>query len=118
MLRSCTSTQKTWLESIFNKCGIVNPGIFLMEGEPLKSIYLIRDGEVDVRRWNILLGKLGRGDFIGEPDRLYMNFESQYTYINNTPLSMYEIKGDDLKYFLDKNPGLIVKFRYDFMVKR
>jgi CRP-like cAMP-binding protein len=118
MLRSCTSTQKTWLESIFNKCGIVDPGIFLMEGEPLKSIYLIRDGEVDVRRWNILIGKLGKGDFIGEPDRLYLNLESQYTYINNTPLSLYEIKGEELKYFLDKNPGLIVKFRYDFMVKR
>jgi len=118
MLRSCTSTQKTWLESIFNKCGIVEPGIFLMEGEPLKSIYLIRDGEVDVRRWNMLIGKLGRGDFLGEPDRLYMNMDSQYTYINNTTLSLYEIKGEDLKYFLDKNPGLIVKLRYDFMVKR
>lgn len=118
MLRSCTSTQKTWLESIFNKCGMAKPGIFLMEGDHLKSIYLIRDGEVDVRRWNILVGKLGKGDFIGEPDRLYMNLESQYTYINKTPLSLYEIKGEDLKYFLDKNPGLIVKLRYDFMVKR
>ena len=47
-----------------------------------------------------------------------MNMDSQYTYINNTTLSLYEIKGEDLKYFLDKNPGLIVKLRYDFMVKR
>lgn len=118
MLRECTSTQKTWLESIFNKRSIVDPGIFLIEGEPLKNIYLIRDGEMDVRTGDALMGRLGKGDFIGDPVRLYMNLESQYTYINKTPLSLYEIKGDDLKYFLDKNPGLIVKFRYDFMVKR
>ncbi len=118
LLRDCTSTQKTWLESIFNRCNIVDPGIFMMEGKPFKSIYLIRDGEVDVRRCNILTGKLGKGDFIGEPDRLYMNLNTQYTYINTTPLSLYEIKGEDLKYFLDKNPGLIMKFRYDFMVKQ
>jgi len=118
MLRSCTSTQKTWLESIFNKTEIPKPGIFQMEGELLKSIYLIREGDVDMRSENILICKLGRGDFIGEPHRLYANLESQYTYINTTPLSLYEIKGEDLKEFLDKNPGLIMKFRHDFMAKK
>ena len=71
-----------------------------------------------MRHCNILIGKLGRGDFIGEPDRLYSDQPSQYTYINNKPLSLYEIKKDELKYFLDKNPGLIMKFRHNFMAKK
>jgi len=118
LVKGCTSTQKTWLESIFNKKDVIEAGIFLREGDMLSSIYLIRDGEVDVYHNEDYVSSLSRGSFVGEIDRLYAGLPSQYSYISKSALSLYEIKGDDLKYFLDKNPGLIMKFKYNFMVSR
>jgi eukaryotic-like serine/threonine-protein kinase len=40
--------------------------VFIQDGAVDECVYLIRQGEVEVRRRNRLLGRLGIGDFVGE----------------------------------------------------
>jgi len=115
--KQCTPTQKTWLESIFIPQIIEQPGILIKEGDILNTLYLIRDGEIDVYRNNKKLTVLGKGDFVGSIERLHKNLPAVYTFKNTRPVSLFAMRDTDLKFFIDKNPGLLMKFTYEIMEK-
>lgn len=106
----CTATQKTWIESIFIPETVETGNIIIKETDFLKSIYIVRDGKIEVSRDNKNIAVLGKGDFIGSLERLYKNLSSNFTFKTLTPVSLFAMKNSDLKFFIDKNPGLIVKF--------
>ena len=111
--RLCTSTQRTWIESIFNPCEFTDPQVIIKQGNNLKSIFLIRSGEVEVMLNERHLRTLKKGDFVGSLSRLYRNKEAGYTFRNRGPVLLFELKRDDVVQFFEKNPGLIMKFTYD-----
>lgn len=111
--KQCTPAQKTWIESIFEPKFIEIPEILISEGETLRTLYLIRDGEIEVSKNGKKVSLLKKGDFVGSLERLYKNFPAIYTFRNISPVSLFAMNGDDLKFFIDKNPGLLVKFTYD-----
>jgi CRP-like cAMP-binding protein/phosphoribosyl 1,2-cyclic phosphodiesterase len=113
----CTPTQKTWLESIFIPQRIEKPETLIMEGDTLHTLYLIRDGEIEVCRNNKKLTVLGKGDFVGSLERLHKNLPAVYSFRNRTPVSLFAMRDTDLKFFIDKNPGLLMKFTYEISVK-
>lgn len=116
-LRICTPTQKTWLESIFIPVTLDKPETMIREGEKLHTLYLIRDGNIQVSRDGKILTTLGKGDFVGSLERLHNNLPALYTFRNSEPVSLFAMNSDDLKFFIEKNPGLLMKFSYDIMEK-
>jgi len=113
----CTPTQKTWLESIFVPCIFDTPETLIKEGEVLHTLYLIRDGEIEVYKENKKITVLRKGDFVGSLERLHKNIPAVYTFKNSRPVSLFALPGNDLKFFIDKNPGLLMKFTYEIMEK-
>lgn len=113
----CTPTQKTWLESIFIEYYLENPEILIKEGDVLHTLYLIRDGEIEVTRHGKKITVLCRGDFVGSLERLHKKLPALYTFRNSKPVSLFAMPGIDLDFFLEKNPGLLMKFSYDLSEK-
>ncbi len=110
----CTSSQKTWLESIFIPMEMPEPGTLIREGEPIDHIYILRSGSVDVSRDGSTVAGLSRGDFIGSVQKLIQDEPDDYTFSNTGPVSVYAMKSDDIRAFIDKNPGLLMKLVYAF----
>lgn len=108
--RYCNSTQITWLESMFIPYEITAPGKIINEGEKFDKVYIIREGTVQVSEKKKHVATLGKGDFVGSLDRLYKNLPERYTFSVSEPLSLYAMDKKEIRVFLDKNPGLIMKF--------
>lgn len=110
----CTSSQKTWLESIFIPVEKKKPGILLREGDAIEYVYILRDGEVDVIRGGEKVTTLIKGDFVGSMQRVYRGEPASCTFEHKTPVSLYAMKSEDMRRFLDNNPGLLMKWVYNF----
>lgn len=112
-----TPAQKTWIESIFVSMNIQKPETLIKENEKLQTLYLIRDGEIEVYKNGNKITVLGKGDFVGSLERMHKNLPALYTFKNKKPVSLFAMKENDLKYFIDKNPGLIMKFTSNILEK-
>jgi CRP-like cAMP-binding protein/phosphoribosyl 1,2-cyclic phosphodiesterase len=112
--RHCTASQKTWLESIFIPVERSEPGIIQREGRPIDFLYIIRSGAVGVSRKGKMIATLGKGDFIETLKNIHQGKKAQYTFSNDTPVSLYAMRRDEIFRFAEKNPGLLMKFVYDF----
>jgi CRP-like cAMP-binding protein/phosphoribosyl 1,2-cyclic phosphodiesterase len=110
----CTSSQKTWLESIFVPMDMHEPGIIMREGEAMNYVYILRSGEVEVAHAGRRVAVLQRGDIIGSMQKLHMNEPSDYTFSYQQPISVYAMKSNEIRQFIDNNPGLLMKLNYDF----
>jgi CRP-like cAMP-binding protein len=73
---------------------------------------------VDLQEDGKVIHTLTKGCFVGEIEKLYEDNISSFSYTVKNPTELFEIKADDMKYFLDKNPGLIMKLKYNFMRQR
>lgn len=109
-----TSTQKTMLESMFIPYIHEKSGAIIREGSKLDEIYIIRKGEVKVFKGEKQLAVLQRGDFIGEIRRIHEKQAACYTFINEDSVALYKINRENVKRFIEKNPGLIMKLIYKF----
>ncbi|MBN2077995.1 MAG: cAMP/cGMP-dependent 3',5'-cyclic-AMP/GMP phosphodiesterase [Spirochaetes bacterium] len=110
----CTSSQKTWLESIFIPMEMQEPGTLIREGRPITHVFILRNGSVEVTRRGARVAVLTRGDFIGSVQRLTQDEPDEYTFSNREPVSVYAMKSEDIRVFMDKNPGLLMKLVYAF----
>ncbi len=110
----CSATQKTWLESMFIPMDMLGPCVFLHEGDYLEHIYIIRNGEVVMSQKGHEIAVLSKGDVIGAFQKIYDNDVSAYEYKTRSNLSVYGMPKDDIVKFLDKNPGLLMKIRYNY----
>lgn len=109
-----TSSQKTWLESIFQPVEKKDAGTLIKEGEHLDCIYILRDGEVEVSREGKQVAVLKRGEFIGAINRMHRGEPSGYTFSHRGPVSLYAMKKEDILKFVENNPGQLMKLVYDF----
>jgi CRP-like cAMP-binding protein/phosphoribosyl 1,2-cyclic phosphodiesterase len=112
--QSLTSSQKTWLESIFLPVKKTGSGILQKEGTSIECIYIIQSGEVEVTEKGKKIAVLKKGDFIGAIDRMHKGEPSGYTYTYNGPISLYAMKKDDILKFIENNPGQLMKIVHDF----
>ncbi|MGL1892253.1 MAG: cAMP/cGMP-dependent 3',5'-cyclic-AMP/GMP phosphodiesterase [Spirochaetaceae bacterium] len=110
----CSSYQKTWLESIFIPIEKTGIGTLQKESEKIKYIYIIKSGEVLVSKNEKSITTIKRGDFIGMMSQVYKNEASDYTFSYNSKVELYMIKRDDILAFVEKNPGLLMKIRYNY----
>jgi len=113
--RILTSTQKTLLESMFQRVDISYPSEIQAEGEPINGVYIIRDGYARVFKNGEAISALGRGEYIGSMVKIHRDEVSEFTFKNERPISLYLIDKEDIGKFLEKNPGLIMKLVHDFM---
>lgn len=112
--RILTSTQKTTLESMLHKANPVEAGTLIKEGQNMDKIYILRSGEVEVKKGGKKCALLDRGDFIGSMVKLYNNEVAAYTFDVTSPVQLFSIYKEDVVRFLDINPGLKMKLVYDF----
>ncbi|MBN1499663.1 MAG: cAMP/cGMP-dependent 3',5'-cyclic-AMP/GMP phosphodiesterase [Spirochaetes bacterium] len=109
----CSTTQKTWLESMFIPMEKKGSGILMKTNDVHEYIYIIRSGEVIMSKDNADITVLKRGDFIGTLDRVYSDLPSRFTFRYENDILLYAMKAEDIKKFAHKNPGLIMKLKYD-----
>jgi len=112
--RQCTSSQKTWLESIFMPYEKKESGILIKEGDKIQFIFIIREGEVAVSRQGRKISVLKKGDFVGDMQSVHKGDPSQYTFSHYAAVSLYAMKAEDILKFVENNPGLLMKLVYDF----
>jgi CRP-like cAMP-binding protein/phosphoribosyl 1,2-cyclic phosphodiesterase len=115
--RPLTSTQKTFLESLLHPVRIEDPGVIVEETQTLDRVYIIRNGSIDVFKGDKQITTIGRGDFIGAMVKVHRGESAWFTFKNKTPVDLYYIEKEDVLSFLDRNPGLIMKLVYDFMME-
>jgi len=111
----CTSSQITWLESMLTPVKFDSTTTLLKEGDRYDKLYFIRKGEVEVSLKGKKISTLKKSHFIGSLTRLYMGQTAKYTFKTNKGISLFAIEHKEMFAFLKKNPGLIMKFSYDFM---
>ncbi|MFC1670098.1 cAMP/cGMP-dependent 3',5'-cyclic-AMP/GMP phosphodiesterase [Spirochaetota bacterium] len=109
-----TSSQRTFLELIITPDKKTEPGTIFNKGDKLDMMYIIREGNVVVSNGDDKISILQRGDLFGSVVDIFEDRPSSYAFSNDGPLSLYSIKASDFKKFLQKYPGLIMKFDYIF----
>jgi CRP-like cAMP-binding protein len=109
-----TSTQRSWLETMLSSAEFTKPGTLIREGAPVDRVYIIRSGNVIVKRGEETVAVLQKGDIIGSSLDIYRNSASTYTFLHESPILLYEIDSAKFSAFLKRNPGLIMKLHYIF----
>jgi len=109
-----TETQRTYLESMLNPYEQKKKGFLIKEGEVAENIYIIRKGNVVIKKGEEVITVLSRGDLVGSVTNLHRNEASEYSFSNQDPVSCYRIDGEAFRAFLSNNPGLIMKLKYQF----
>lgn len=109
-----SSYQKTWIESILVEEKYEKPGVIVKEGEILTRIYIISSGQVQVSKKGKQIAVLDRGDFIGAMNRIHSREPAEFTFSYKKPLTLLCISKNDAIEFIKRNPGLGMKFTYDF----
>ncbi len=112
LLKLCTSYQKTWIESILIPMDNVEPGIIMAEGKPTDQIFLIRNGEVTVKKKGEKPFTISRGDFIGSMLDVARREPCPFTFSNAKPVSLYTMRREDIIEFVNRNPGITKKIFY------
>lgn len=112
--KHCTSSQKTWLESMFIPMELEHTNTVFGDSPNEPYVYIIRNGEVDVLRKGKTIAVLKRGDLIGSLRSIYFKDPSEYRFLCRGPVSVYAMTTDDIRRFIDHNPGLLMKLVYDF----
>jgi CRP-like cAMP-binding protein len=101
----CTSSQKTWLESIFIPMERSGGGVLIREGDEIDYVYILREGAVDVSTNGAVVGKLTKGDFIGSMRQVHASEPSLFTFSHAEAVSLFAMRRDHIVRFLDSNPG-------------
>lgn len=112
LLKLCTSYQKTWMESILIPIDNVEPGVIMAEGKPTEQVYLIRKGEVTVKKKGEKPFTINRGDFIGSMLHVAKREPCHFTFSNTKPVSLYTMRREDIIEFVNRNPGITKKIFY------
>jgi CRP-like cAMP-binding protein len=103
----CTSSQKTWLESIFILKDFEKPGILIHENRPIDYIYIIRSGEISVSIDGRISTNLVRGDYAGSIQDIQKNEQSRFTFSHVGPVSLYAMEAENLGVFLTLIQGCL-----------
>ena len=116
-LQKLTTYQKTWLESILAPRDLKGPGVLVKEGASPEQFYIIRCGEAAVSRGERLLASLHDGDFIGSLSRIGRQEKSPYTISYPGSLSLFEVSREDVRDFIEGNPGTAMKLARPYELK-
>lgn len=107
-----SSYQKTWLESIVKPVRFEGKGILVREGREFEKVYIIKSGKVFVSRKRKHNKTLTAGGFIGSVHSPDDEAPSPYTYSHDDDIALFEISREDLRDFLNKNPGVSMKLNF------
>jgi len=113
--RHCTSTQKTWIESIFIPVEDKAAGVLIQEGGKSDYLYIIKDGEVEVSKGSEIVATLKRGDLIGSLQNVHRDLPDEFCWSHSAPISLFAMKRSDILIFVNNNPGLLMKLVHDFI---
>ncbi|MBN1498987.1 MAG: cAMP/cGMP-dependent 3',5'-cyclic-AMP/GMP phosphodiesterase [Spirochaetes bacterium] len=109
-----TPTQRILFETLLNEEEYSGKGTLIKEGKGIEKIYIIRKGNLIVKKGQINVAILQHGDLAGMTSSIYYKRESQYSYEYSDEISLYSIDHENYIKFLEKNPGLIMKLDFIF----
>jgi len=115
-LQGLTTYQKTWLESILAPRDLNGPGVLVKEGAS-EQFFIIRCGEAVVKRAERHLARLRDGDFIGSLSRIGRQEMSPYTITYPDNLSLFGVSREDVRDFIEGNPGTAMKLVCPYELK-
>ncbi len=109
-----TPTQRILFETILNQETRQGHGTLINEGRNIDKIYIIRKGNVVVKKGNANVAILQHGDLVGMTSSIYYKRESKYSFEYSNDISLYSIDYENYIKFLEQNPGLIMKLDFIF----
>ncbi|MDA3900498.1 MAG: cAMP/cGMP-dependent 3',5'-cyclic-AMP/GMP phosphodiesterase [Spirochaetes bacterium] len=110
----CSASQKTWLESMFMPVEYTEKGIIQQEGKDTEFMYIIRNGTVHMSRKGEHVAVLSSGDLIGSMSEIYDDLPSSYTYTYEGDVSLFAMRSSEISIFAEKNPGIVMKIKYNY----
>ena len=75
--------QKTWLESLLQAEERQGSGALIRAGQPVEEIYILREGEVKVKKGDEEIATLKRGDFIGALNKVQRGEPADYSFVHD-----------------------------------
>jgi CRP-like cAMP-binding protein len=112
-----TSYQKTWIESALVPLALPGRGVLVEQGRPFDRMFIIREGEIEALKDGRKIATLRRGDFIGELGSIETNAPSPYRFQHDLGVALFALSREDVAAFARANPGLIMKFKFDELLK-
>jgi CRP-like cAMP-binding protein/phosphoribosyl 1,2-cyclic phosphodiesterase len=113
-LQFLTSTQKTILESMFHPIEFGEGKVIQKSNTELERIYIIKEGTVQVLKDSLPVAVLSKGDFIGQMHRIHKGEKSEFEFIATSDVKCYYLTKDRVEFYIENNPGVIMKLRYSF----
>ena len=109
ILRSCSTTQKTELQSLMKFKKISKNKQIITAGTKAMHAYILSKGFVDIYRDHKPLYEAGSGEIISKIHFLEDYPLYDYDAFAGSEVELFEIDMTDLNQLLDKNPGMKVK---------
>jgi len=111
LLSSLTATQQTRLHGLIRPCSHpFHPGEVIVDKDSAAGFaYLVAEGSVDVCRDRVLIDTLKRGGLFGVKEVFEGKSSKTFSFVAKEETCLYRIEHDDLKRFLDTNPGVYIK---------
>lgn len=103
---SLSTTQKTQLERILEPRDFGRNKIMIRSGAIPDAAYIVRRGKISVIHKGKTAGRLTVGDFAGDVPALFNHRPSALRFVSQGVVEAYRIDGNDLRDFLNRNPGI------------
>ena len=114
VISQMTDYQKMWLESCLEPKDFHGSGVLIEEGKKLDGVYIIRDGIVEAYRDGRKLDTLKPGELVGEMISIQRGRSSRYTFSHRGTLRTLHIPAQEVRRFVERNPGVAVRTQYNF----
>jgi CRP-like cAMP-binding protein len=101
-----TDYQRMWLESCLQPAQFDAGKTLVREGDPLPGLYILVSGEVSVSTDGGETARVGRGETIGQLDRIVRDLPAEYTFTALDDVQTLLVSRDDALDFVDRNPGI------------
>ena len=109
IFRGATSAQKTQLE-LFMELRQFSKGDKLIEcGKLFQAAYIIKTGQVEVRKDGELEDTLNKGDFCGEIYKLQRQMPSSFDFVASSDLEVYSLERSSMIEYIANNPGVYMR---------
>ncbi|TVQ26084.1 MAG: cAMP/cGMP-dependent 3',5'-cyclic-AMP/GMP phosphodiesterase [Spirochaetaceae bacterium] len=104
-----TDYQRMWLESVLQPREYEASEVLIEHGAAVQEVFLVRDGRLRVEDEGGKTNTLQRGMLAGSMGDLHRQQPSTLRVTSETKVSVFAIAFEDVKGFLDRNPGAVMR---------
>lgn len=113
LFKNLSSFQITKIETMLQQKSLKNGDVLIREGTGLNQIFLLHEGVVSEWMEGNRIRQCSTGDIIGDVFAIKDKKPSSTSYIAESDIVVYCIKGEDILDFLHDNPGVLMNLMFE-----